>query len=57
MKWRLLALTMAFGYLAFSFFFLFQHGFEDPRRALWVGLIGMIVIAVAMTISGRGRKK
>lgn len=57
MRWRLLALAIAFGYLAFSFFFLFKYGFEDPRRALWVGLFGMIVIAIAMTISGRGRKK
>lgn len=57
MALRVLALVIAIGYFAFSVFYILRGGFEDPPRAIWVGLIGMLVMAFAMALYRRGGKK
>ena len=55
MSWRALILILAICYFAFSVVYLVMYGFDNPRRAIWIGLIGMIVMAIGMTV--RGKKK
>lgn len=54
---RRLALILAVGYLVFSVIYLYVVGFSDPAKAMRVGLIGLIVMAVAMAMRSLGRRK
>ncbi len=56
MSIRTLALALAFGYFVFSIFYLVIYGLEDPRRAFWVGVVGLVVITVAMIMRRVGKK-
>ena len=51
------ALILAVGYLVFSVIYLYVVGFSDPAKAIRVGLIGLLVMAVAMALRSLGRKR
>lgn len=53
---RRLALILAVGYLIFSIIYLYRVGFSEPSNAIRVGLIGLIVMAVAMLMRSMGKR-
>ena len=57
MSVRMVILIVAAAYFVFSIVYLVFYGFEDPRSAMWIGLVGIIVMAVGMGIHARSRKK
>ena len=57
MSMRTTVTALALAYFAFSVVYLVLYGFENPRSAIWIGLIGIIVIAVGITVRARTNKK
>lgn len=57
MSFRRVMLLVAAAYFVFSVGYLIFYGFEDPKSALWIGVIGIAVMAVGMTVGARGGRK
>ena len=56
MSGRTLIVLLAVGYMFFSVAYIAIYGFDYPRRIFWVGLIGLVVMAVAMFVRSRSGK-
>jgi hypothetical protein len=52
MSIRTVMLIVAAAYFAFSVVYLVFFGLEEPRNAVWIGLIGIVVMAAAMAVRG-----
>lgn len=57
MKFTIVGVILMVAYFGFSIAFIYQGGFEDPRQAMWIGLIGLIVMAVAMMLRALDKRK
>ena len=56
MSIRTVMFIVAAAYFIFSVVYLILYGMEEPRNAVWVGLIGIVVMAAAMAVRGWKRK-
>ncbi len=56
MTWRLVFLLASAAYFIFSVVYLVNYGLDRPRQAIWVGLIGMVVMAVGLMFVTRKKK-
>ena len=52
MSIRTVMFILAAGYFVFSVIYLVFYGMEEPRNAVWVGLIGIVLMAATLAVRG-----